>query len=59
MVDILHVGNLAETAPPEFGRICKHNRFLGGLHHDAVKACFHHVGGGDTEIEVDTVYTDE
>lgn len=58
MVDILHVGNLAETAPPELEESASTIVFWAVLHHDAVKTCFHHVGG-DTEIEVDTVYTDE
>ena len=32
---------------------------LGGLHHYAVEARFHHIGSGDAEVEVDAVYADK
>ena len=59
MVDVFHIGNFAEAAPSELGGVRKYDCLLGGLHHDAVETCFHHVGGGDAEIKVDAVYADE
>lgn len=59
MVDVFHIGYFAEAAPSELGGVCQHNCFLCGLHHHAVEACFHHIGGGDAEVEVNAVHTDE
>lgn len=59
MVDVFHIGYFAEAAPSELGGVCQHNCFLCGLHHHAVEACFHHIGGGDAKVEVNAVHTDE
>ena len=56
---VFHIGYFAEAAPSELGGVCQHNCFLCGLHHHAVEACFHHIGGGDAEVEVNAVHTDE
>ena len=56
---ISDIGYLAEAAAAEFRRVGQNDGLLCRAHHHLVQVCFAYISGGQAEVEVYAVYSNE